>query len=131
MDTKGSTVDASGNTQQSLVARYAERFPALSFLSSEAGMLEIILSKPGRLNAADRRMHRQLADVWLTIDQDPEVDVVIVRGEGGAFSAEAQLSVERGRALFQFGRRVDLETLFAHLATPFSRLALGQPRERR
>ena len=50
-------------------------------------MLEIILSKPGRLNAADRRMHRQLADVWLTIDQDPEVDVVIVRGEGGAFSA--------------------------------------------
>ena len=87
MDTKGSTVDASGNTQQSLVARYAERFPALSFLSSEAGMLEIILSKPGRLNAADRRMHRQLADVWLTIDQDPEVDVVIVRGEGGAFSA--------------------------------------------
>ena len=87
MDTKGSNVDASGNTQQSLVARYAERFPALSFLSSEAGMLEIILSKPGRLNAADRRMHRQLADVWLTIDQDPEVDVVIVRGEGGAFSA--------------------------------------------
>lgn len=94
MDASASSVNASaGNVVASAgsvdgpVARYAERFPALSFTSTEAGLLEIILSKPGRLNAADRRMHRQLADVWLTIDQDPEVDVVIVRGEGGAFSA--------------------------------------------
>ena len=59
----------------------------MSFDSPEAGILELIMSKPGRLNAADRRMHRQLADVWLAFDRDPDVDVVIVRGEGGAFSA--------------------------------------------
>jgi enoyl-CoA hydratase len=70
-----------------LVARYAERFPALSFASPEPGILDLVMSKPGKLNAADRRMHRQLADVWLTIDADDEVDVVVVRGDGGAFSA--------------------------------------------
>jgi enoyl-CoA hydratase len=70
-----------------LVARYAERFPALNFASPEPGILDLVMSKPGKLNAADRRMHRQLADVWLTVDADDEVDVVVVRGEGGAFSA--------------------------------------------
>ncbi len=67
--------------------RYADQFPALSFESSVPGILEVVMSRPGRLNAADRRMHRQLADVWLAIDRDDEVDVVVVRGEGGAFSA--------------------------------------------
>ena len=47
-----------------LVARYAERFPALNFASPEPGILDLVMSKPGKLNAADRRMHRQLADVW-------------------------------------------------------------------
>ena len=70
-----------------LADRDAAAFPALSFASPEPGILDLVMSKPGRLNAADRRMHRQLADVWLTIDQDDEVDVVVVRGEGAAFSA--------------------------------------------
>ncbi|PID96838.1 MAG: enoyl-CoA hydratase [Actinomycetales bacterium] len=70
-----------------LVERYAERFQALSFASPEPGILDLVMSKPGRLNAADRNMHRQLADVWLAVDQDDAVDVVVVRGEGGAFSA--------------------------------------------
>lgn len=67
--------------------RYANDFPALSFESPAVGILELVMSKPGRLNAADRSMHTQLADIWLTIDKDPQVDVVIVRGEDGAFSA--------------------------------------------
>lgn len=67
--------------------RYSADFPALAFDNQVPGILEIIMSKPGRLNAADRSMHRQLADIWPTVDHDPEVDVVIVRGEGGAFSA--------------------------------------------
>jgi enoyl-CoA hydratase len=32
-------------------------------------------------------MHRDLADVWLEIDRDPDVRVALVRGEGRAFSA--------------------------------------------
>ena len=32
-------------------------------------------------------MHRELADVWLTIDRDPDVRVVVLQGAGKAFSA--------------------------------------------
>jgi enoyl-CoA hydratase len=32
-------------------------------------------------------MHRELADVWLAIDRDPEVRVAILQGAGKAFSA--------------------------------------------
>lgn len=67
--------------------RYAEQFPSLSFEQTRPSILEIVMNAPGKLNAADRRMHRDLADVWLTVARDPEVDVVVVRGEGGAFSA--------------------------------------------
>jgi enoyl-CoA hydratase len=67
--------------------RYRSAFPALSFENPAAGILEVIMTRPGRLNAADRSMHRQLAEVWTAVDADPEVDVVVVRGEGGAFSA--------------------------------------------
>ena len=70
-----------------MITRYNDQFPALRFASPSEGILEVVLSSPGKLNAADRGMHRQLADVWLTISRDPAVDVVVVRGEGGAFSA--------------------------------------------
>ncbi|OOK81566.1 enoyl-CoA hydratase EchA15 [Mycobacterium kansasii] len=32
-------------------------------------------------------MHRDLADIWPVIDRDPAVRVVLVRGEGTAFSS--------------------------------------------
>src|SRR4051812_30627811 len=32
-------------------------------------------------------MHRELADVWLAIDRDPDVDVAVLQGAGKAFSA--------------------------------------------
>lgn len=70
-----------------MIERYQEQFPSLRFDSPEEGILEVIMAAPGRLNAADRGMHRQLADVWFTIGRDDEVDVVIVRGEGGVFSS--------------------------------------------
>ena len=49
-------------------------------------MLGIVLAGPG-LNAVSAAMHRELADVWLEIDRDPDVRVALVRGEGRAFSA--------------------------------------------
>ena len=49
-------------------------------------MLGIVLAGPG-LNAVGAAMHRELADVWLEIDRDPDVRVALVRGEGRAFSA--------------------------------------------
>jgi enoyl-CoA hydratase len=67
--------------------RYRQQFPALSFGCPEPGVLELIMNKPERLNAADRDMHQQLSVIWQAIDRDPEVKVVVVRGEGKAFSA--------------------------------------------
>jgi len=49
-------------------------------------VLGIVLAGPG-LNAVSAAMHRELADVWLEIDRDPDVRVALVRGEGSAFSA--------------------------------------------
>ncbi|MDN5763336.1 MAG: enoyl-CoA hydratase/isomerase family protein [Microlunatus sp.] len=67
--------------------RFSAAFPALGFENPSPGILEVIMTKPGRLNAADRSMHRQLAEVWPAVNGDAEVEVVVVRGEGGAFSA--------------------------------------------
>ena len=65
--------------------RYAQ-FSTLSFDRPKAGILRITLDAPG-LNAVGPRMHGELADVWLTVDRDPEVRVVILQGAGKAFSA--------------------------------------------
>jgi enoyl-CoA hydratase len=65
--------------------RYAD-FPSLRFERPEPGILRIVLDAPG-LNAVDERMHRDLADVWLAVDRDPDVRAAILCGKGKAFSA--------------------------------------------
>jgi len=49
-------------------------------------VLHLILDAPG-LNSVGPQMHRDLADIWPVIDRDPDVRVVLVRGEGKAFSS--------------------------------------------
>ncbi|HKE46142.1 MAG TPA: enoyl-CoA hydratase/isomerase family protein [Steroidobacteraceae bacterium] len=66
--------------------RYRRDYASLEFDAPSAGVLGIILSK-GPMNAADAAMHRDLAQVWRTIDTDDEVRVVLVRGAGENFSA--------------------------------------------
>jgi enoyl-CoA hydratase len=68
-------------------ARYMREFPSLQFHAPEAGILEIVISNPGRMNAATEAMHSDLALVWRAIDTDDEVRVVIVRGDGEHFSS--------------------------------------------
>ena len=68
-------------------ARYARDFPSLQFLAPEPGILELVMANPGRLNAATEAMHRDLAQVWRSVDTDDAVRVVVVRGEGANFSA--------------------------------------------
>jgi enoyl-CoA hydratase len=69
------------------LARYAQDFASLQFLAPEAGILELVISNKGRLNAATEAMHRDLALVWRSIDADDAVRVVVVRGEGSNFSS--------------------------------------------
>ncbi|RIH85672.1 Short-chain-enoyl-CoA hydratase [Calidithermus roseus] len=66
---------------------WKDAYQRLRFAEPEEGVLEVLLSSPGRLNAADAQMHRELAYVWRDIDADESISAVLVRGEGGAFSA--------------------------------------------
>ena len=63
-----------------------EGFPDLTFDRPAAGVLRITLDGPG-LNAVDAAVHRQLADVWLTVDRDPETNIALLQGAGKAFSS--------------------------------------------
>src|SRR5688500_7214844 len=63
-----------------------EAFPDLTFDRPSDGVLRITLDAPG-LNAVGPEVHRQLADIWLTVDRDPDTRVALLRGAGRAFSA--------------------------------------------
>jgi enoyl-CoA hydratase len=65
---------------------YAAAFPSLTFEQPDAGILRIVLDGPG-LNAVGPAAHRELAEVWLTVDRDPDVRVAVLAGAGKAFSA--------------------------------------------
>jgi enoyl-CoA hydratase len=63
-----------------------DAFPGLTFDRPVPGVLRITLDAPG-LNAVNPAVHRQLAEVWLTVDRDDETNVALLRGAGKAFSA--------------------------------------------
>src|SRR5436309_7974434 len=88
LDLRSST--DSGRT--AMVERYA-RFASLRFERPEPAILRVVMSAPGRLNAADAAMHRDLAEVWAEVDRDPDTRVAIIQGEGNAFSAGGDLDL--------------------------------------
>jgi enoyl-CoA hydratase len=69
------------------------RYSRLRFERPAPRVLQIVLDTPGRLNATDAVMHRELAEVWRDIDADPEVSVALIRGAGKAFSAGGDLEL--------------------------------------
>lgn len=70
-----------------------ESYTRLLFDWPAPRVLRITMNRPDRLNAADARMHRELADVWRDVDADPEVGVALLRGAGRAFSAGGDLDM--------------------------------------
>ncbi|MFE9320787.1 enoyl-CoA hydratase/isomerase family protein [Nocardia sp. NPDC052278] len=65
--------------------RYAD-FPSLRLELGKHGVMHLILDGPA-LNSVSPRMHRDLADVWPILGQDPEVRSVLIYGAGKAFSS--------------------------------------------
>ena len=65
---------------------YDALYPTLTFDRPAPSVLRITLSAPG-LNAVSPECHQHLADVWLTIDRDPTVNVAVIQGAGKGFSA--------------------------------------------
>jgi enoyl-CoA hydratase len=72
---------------------YKALFASLRFTQPEPGILEIVISNPGRRNAADASMHRDLATVWREIDLDDAIRVVLIRGDGEHFSSGGDFSL--------------------------------------
>ncbi|TDB86865.1 enoyl-CoA hydratase/isomerase family protein [Actinomadura sp. KC216] len=70
-----------------------ERYQRLKIDWAGEGVLRIVLSTPGKLNAVDRTGHRELAEVWRDADADDGVRAILVRGEGTAFSAGGDLAM--------------------------------------
>jgi len=63
------------------------RYERLAFDRPRAGVLRVAMNNPERLNAADARMHEELAEIWRDVDRDESVAAVVLTGVGRAFSA--------------------------------------------
>jgi enoyl-CoA hydratase len=63
-----------------------DAFPGLTIDAPAEHVLRITMDAPG-MNAVTPAVHRELADIWLTVDRDPDVHVALLRGAGKAFSA--------------------------------------------
>lgn len=71
-----------------------DKYQRLEFDWPEPRILRITMNNQGRMNAADKLMHQELAEIWRDIDKDPDVSVAILRGAGDkAFSGGAELSL--------------------------------------
>ena len=60
-----------------MIDRYQELYPGLTFAEAADGVLQITMEGSG-LNSVSAAMHRELADVWITIDRDPAVRVALI-----------------------------------------------------
>ncbi|HLM96228.1 MAG TPA: enoyl-CoA hydratase-related protein, partial [Acidimicrobiales bacterium] len=63
------------------LADYAD-FEYLTFDRRRDGVVLVTLDRPEVLNAANVRMHREMAEVWAVIDADPDARVSVVTGAG-------------------------------------------------
>jgi enoyl-CoA hydratase len=65
---------------------YDALYPSFRYDRPRDGVLRITFDAPG-LNAVGIDAHREIGEIWLTIDKDPDVQVAILQGAGKGFSA--------------------------------------------
>ena len=63
------------------------RYEFLQLDQRPNGVLTVTFDNPSKLNAVTERGHYELVQLWPEVDADPDVRVVLLRGEGRAFSA--------------------------------------------
>jgi enoyl-CoA hydratase/carnithine racemase len=76
-------------------ADYAALYPSFTFDRPRDGVVRITFDGPG-LNSVGPDAHRELAEVWLTVDRDPDVQVAILQGAGKGFSAGGSFDLIEG-----------------------------------
>jgi enoyl-CoA hydratase len=65
---------------------YPALYPSFTYDRPRDGVLRITFDAPG-LNSVGPDAHREIAEIWLTVDRDPDVQVAILQGAGKGFSA--------------------------------------------
>jgi enoyl-CoA hydratase/carnithine racemase len=63
------------------------KYPALKVERAGNGITILKFNQPEQLNAFGGTMHRQIEDVFVDLTDDPETNIIVVTGEGKAFSA--------------------------------------------
>ena len=66
--------------------------------SREGRVLTLTLSNPSKMNAVDARMHRELAQIFYDVQEDKDADIVVLTGDGNAFSAGGDIDWMRRAA---------------------------------
>ena len=61
-------------------------------------VMTLTLSNPAKLHAVDGRMHHELSQIFYDVQDDASVDIVILTGEGPAFSAGGDIDWMRRSA---------------------------------
>jgi enoyl-CoA hydratase len=79
-------------------------------ISKHQTIATVVLSNPTRRNALGPAMHHEVERVWLELDADDDVRVVILTGDGNSFCAGADLSDQSAGGL---SKRRRPETLAA------------------
>src|SRR3990170_2859209 len=71
-----------------------QKYRALRVNRAEPGILELVMGdEGGKLSTAGVDLHRELSEIWLDIDRDPDTRVAIIRGAGKGFSAGGDLAM--------------------------------------
>lgn len=74
-----------------------EDYQLLLFERRANGVLLVTINRPEKLNAANNILHRELAEIWLTVKHDPDVRVIVITGAGRAFCVGGDLNEEIGK----------------------------------
>jgi len=67
-------------------AECSAKYHDLKVEVDQRGIALVTLSRPP-VNSVTMRMHKELASIWVDLDADPKVKVIMVTGNGRAFSA--------------------------------------------
>lgn len=81
--------------------------PSLLVRGPRDGVLHLSLNRPSKKNALDRDLVRCFAEALKTASEDPEVRVVLLDGQGGAFCSGADLSTIENPNPKEVEKRID------------------------
>jgi len=71
------------------------------------GVATVLLNRPDIRNAFNETMIRELTEAFQHLDKDPEIRVILLRGEGKAFCAGADLNWMRDVANYSYDQNYD------------------------